>query len=129
AFVTNGQAVAFKNGLDMDFTNCIVGSAGLYVAPLGNAPNGARVTISGTNLFTGRVQIDSGELRITTSQPWGNSASATAIVLGNLGQLELANNITNTRAVSQAGPSGLGYPAVGIVNSGGTNTMTGLITG
>ena len=130
AFITNGQTVAFKNGLDMDFTNCIVGSAGIYVAPVGNAPNGARLTISGTNLFTGRVQIDSGELRITTSQPWGNSSSATAIVLGNLAQLELANNITNTRPVSQAGPGGTeNSTGVGIVNVSGTNTMAGLITG
>ena len=126
AFITNGQTVAFKNGLDMDFTNCIVGTAGIYVAPV----NGARVTIAGTNLFTGRVQIDSGKLQITTSQPWGASSAAAAIVLGNLGLFELANNVTNTRPVSHAGPSGSSNPPnVGIVNVSGTNTMTGLITG
>jgi autotransporter-associated beta strand protein len=129
AFITNGQVVAFKNGLDMTFTNSIVGNAGLYVAAVGIAPNGARVTISGTNYFLGRVQIDSGELRVTTSQPWGNNPSPTAIVLGNQGQLELANNITLARAISHAGPSGGAYPAMGIVNVSGTNTLTGLITG
>ena len=93
-----------------------------------------RVTIAGSNAFTGRLTITTGKLRIASATPYGANSSAAAIVLGNANGssqpvLELVNNVTITRPISDACQSGSSNPPEHLVSVSGTNTVAGLVTG
>jgi autotransporter-associated beta strand protein len=85
---------------------------------------GGRLTLTGTNTFTGETSVDYGALRITNSNALGATSAGTTIQSG--ATLELAGNISIAEPLSLSGSGWDGDGA--LANVSGANSVTGQIS-
>jgi autotransporter-associated beta strand protein len=121
--ITNNGTLAINHSDDLTFTNLITGTGGLSKLAVNN------VTIPGTNSFTGPTSISDGALRIMDPAALGSGTSTLTIGGNQLARLELSDNITVTHPLALASKGGALNAPPHVLNIGGTNTLTGAITG
>lgn len=132
AVTNNGQLIINRSDTAYDVTNDISGTGSLIIGQASGGNFDSRITLSGSNSFSGNINILSGGLVATASDSLGSGTKTVFINNGTAGRSQLyldgsGGDITLAAGISYATSStNLSHPAIG--NLAGNNTIAGDIS-